>query len=230
MDIETLNNLVEKIKISADRILQEEAEVIFLNALAKHKISSKLIFYGGTALRLVYGSPRFSEDIDLIQIKKINFSDFRDLVKQTVKDNQNWQLKDVKDKRKTMFALFLIKDNKLKHAFSIKVEIHKPNKRVKLDKELSLIKSPVSALEPLLLVPTITELKKLKQESLSKRKKARDVFDLWYISRLLRENFVLPEKMPKYSEREFRNELQVFLPKEYYPVIQQLYEKISRKN
>jgi len=43
-----------------------------------------------------------------------------------------------------------------------------------------------------------------------------DIFDLWYISKALRENFVLPFKMPTYSEKEFKNELQVFLPKKYY--------------
>jgi len=129
-----------------------------------------------------------------------------------------------------MFALILIKDKELKHSFSLKIEAHKPAKKVAIKIELSLIKSPLSVVEPLLLTPTLKELKKLKENALAARKKARDIFDLWYIAKTLREKFVLPDKMPKYSEREFKNELRVFLPKKYYPVIKQLYDEINSKN
>jgi len=228
MNQRELNNLIEKIKISKDQILQEEVEMIFLNELAKSSIGSKIIFYGGTALRLAYNSPRFSEDIDLLRIKKIKFSEFEKFIKQIIKENQNWKLKDLKNKKQTIFALILIKDEKLKHNFSLKIEIHKPVKKIKMENELKIIKSITSILNPLLLVPTLKELKKLKEQALIKRKKARDIFDLWYISQSLRENFILPKK--EFSKKEFKNELQVFLPKKYYPIIEQLYDKINRKN
>ncbi|MCK5122937.1 MAG: nucleotidyl transferase AbiEii/AbiGii toxin family protein [Candidatus Pacebacteria bacterium] len=230
MNLQQLNDFKKQINISADQILREEAEMIFLDELAKNKLSAKIVFYGGTALRLVYNSPRFSEDIDLIYIKPINFLEFKEFIQKIIKQNSHWQLKDLKNKRRTMFALILIKDEKLKHNFSLKIEIHKPVKKIKLKTELSLIKSPLSIAEPLLLTPTLNELKKLKENALVSRKKARDIFDLWYISKTLRENFILPIKMPKYSEREFKNELQVFLPKKYYPIIKQLYDKINSKN
>ena len=228
MNQRELNNLIEKIKISKDQILQEEVEMIFLNELAKSSIGSKIIFYGGTALRLAYNSPRFSEDIDLLRIKKIKFSEFEKFIKQIIKQNQNWKLKDLKNKKQTIFALILIKDEKLKHNFSLKIEIHKSTKKIKMENELKIIKSITSILNPLLLVPTLKELKKLKEQALIKRKKARDIFDLWYISQSLRENFIFPKK--EFSEKEFKNELQVFLPKKYYPIIEQLYDKINRKN
>lgn len=230
MDSQQLNDFKEQLNISSDQILREEAEMIFLDELAKDKLSAKMVFYGGTALRLVYGSPRFSEDIDLVQIKPITFTEFKGFVRKVVKNNLNWKLEDMKNKRNTIFALILIKDEKLKHNFSLKIEIHKPAKKVKIETELALIKSPISIAEPLLLTPTLKELKKLKENALISRKKARDIFDLWYISKALRENFILPSKTPKYSEMEFKNELQVFLPKKYYPVIKQLYGKINPKN
>jgi hypothetical protein len=147
-----------------------------------------------------------------------------------IKKRANWILKDIKDKRQTMFALLAVQDDKLKHTFSLKIEIHKPVEKVNLETSLSLIKSPLSVAEPLLLVPTLTELKRLKEDALVDRKKARDVFDLWYIAQSLRENFIIPEKSPSYTKREFQNELQVFLPKKYYPIIDQLYEQIAGKN
>lgn len=229
MNKEQLDQLKEELKISNDKIIREEAEMIFLEELAKDKISSRLVFYGGTALRLVYDSPRFSEDIDLIKIESLNFSDFKKFVS-GVAVKYNWKLSDLKDKRQTMFALLNIKDENLKHPFSLKIEIHKPSKKVKLESKLEIIKSPVSILAPLLLVATLAELKKMKEAALADRQKARDLFDLWYISRKLRNNFVLPENTPKFKERDFKNELQVFLPLNYYPIIKQLYEQINQRN
>lgn len=228
MTQEELNKLIKELGISVDQILREEAEIIFLNELAKDKISSKIIFYGGTALRLAYGSPRFSEDIDLIQIKPFEWKELKNLIKKVVKKNKNWTLKDSQHKRQTMFALIMISDEKLKHNFSIKIEIHKPVKKVELEPELLLIKSPVSILEPLILVPSLEKIKKLKIDALLGRKKARDVFDLWYICRVLKGNFELPDKLPKFKKLEFSNELKVFLPRKYYPIIDELYEKLNR--
>lgn len=199
-----------------------------LAEFAKNKLSAKLVFYGGTALRLVYGSPRFSEDIDLLVMKKTNFAEFKKFVTDLIKKHGNWVSKDIKDKKQTMFALISINDEKLKHAFSVKIEAHKPERKPKIETELALVKSPMSVAEPLLLVPTLKELQRLKEAALIGRKKGRDIFDLWYIAQLQRESFVLPKKMPEYKKREFENELKVFLPKKYYPVINQLYEQISK--
>jgi len=230
MNEKQLNDYVREFGIARDQILREEAEMEILSELAKDKLSAKLVFYGGTALRLVYGSPRFSEDIDLLVMKKTSFAEFKTFVTGSAGKYDGWSLKDIKDKRQTMFALISIQDDKLKHSFSVKIEAHKPAQKIKLETELSLIKSPMSANEPLMLVPTLQELKRLKELALEGRKKGRDIFDLWYIAQALRENFVLPKKMPEYSARDFKNELQVFLPKKYYPVIAQLYERLRKTN
>ncbi len=227
MNIEQLEQHKKDLKISIDKIIREEAEMIFLNELAQDALSTKVAFYGGTALRLVYNSPRFSEDIDLIEIKRVNFIEFKKFVEKLSK-KQGWQLNDIKDKRQTIFALLKINDEKLKHTFSLKVEIHKPNKKIILNTNLNLIKSPVSILDPLLLVPSLKDLKILKENAIVQRKKARDIFDLWYISQALRINFKLPPSTPKFEKRAFKNELQVFLPPKYYPIIKQLYEQVAK--
>lgn len=230
MDGDQLNAYAKQLGISRDQILREEAEMEFLQELSNDKLGSRVIFYGGTALRLAYGSPRFSEDIDLLKLKGVAFAEFAEFMQKLARTRPNWNIKDIKDKRKTMFALILIKDEKMKHSFSLKIEIHKPAEKIKLETALSLIKSPLSVMEPLLLVPTIKELKRLKEGALAGRKKARDIFDLWYIAQSLRENFEIPKKLPGYQKREFKNELQVFLPQKYYPIINQLYEQIAAKN
>lgn len=228
MNENQLQGYIKEFGIARDQILREEAEMEILGKFAQDKLSAKLVFYGGTSLRLVYGSPRFSEDIDLLVIKKTNFTEFKKFVVDLVKKHSNWTLKDMKDKRQTMSALINISDEKLKHAFSVKIEAHKPERKPKIETELALVKSPLSVAEPLLLVPTLKELQKLKELALVGRKKGRDIFDLWYIAQSQREKFVIPEKIPEYKKREFENELKVFLPKKYYPVIIQLYEQLSK--
>jgi predicted nucleotidyltransferase component of viral defense system len=231
METKQIIEYERNLKISRDQLLREEAEMDFLSDFSKDNLASNVVFYGGTALRLAYGSPRFSEDVDFIAVKPVKFSEFEKLIKKAVKNNSlRWKLKDIKDKRNTFFALVNIKDDNLKHNFSLKIEIHKPSRKINLKTELVLLKSPVSVAEPLLLVPTLEELQTLKESALADRKKARDIFDLWYISQSLRKDFVLPAKIPFFSQREFSNELQVFLPPKYYPIIKQLYGKIDRKN
>lgn len=230
MDEAQLNEHIKTLGISRDQILREEAEMEILSALADDKLGARLAFYGGTALRLAYNSPRFSEDIDMLRLKPVSFTDFKKFINKIVNAHSQWRLKDLKDKRQTTFALIKIKDQKLKHAFSVKLEVHKPSGKIKLKTDLLLLKSPLTVAEPLLLVPALKELKELKIKALLNRKKARDIFDLWYIAQVLREKIELPKKLPAYAPREFTNELQVFLPKKYYPVIKELYGKINKKN
>ncbi|MEI8104194.1 MAG: nucleotidyl transferase AbiEii/AbiGii toxin family protein [Candidatus Moraniibacteriota bacterium] len=230
MNNDLLENLVKSLGISRDQVLREEAELSVLDAIANHSLGERVIFYGGTALRLAYGSPRFSEDIDLIRMKSFPFSEFDRFAREVAGKHEGWTLSDIKEKRNTFFALFLIRHPQLKHSFSLKIELHIPSKKISLSNQLMLIKSPASVLEPLLLVPTLDELKDLKEKALMGRKKARDLFDLWYIAQVSRAPLTLPGVLPEFSEREFKNELKVFLPRKYFPIIDQLYEQSQRKN
>ena len=63
---------IEQIKTYAGEknISEEEATQVFLQVLVlKHLSLPGAHFMGGTALVLGYGNPRFSEDIDLTQVK-----------------------------------------------------------------------------------------------------------------------------------------------------------------
>ena len=230
MTAEELLQFTHTLGISRDQILREEMEMEFLNQLAAHKLGARVIFYGGTALRLAYGSPRFSEDIDLLLTKPIPFRVFATFMKDVIKKHPLWMIGDIKEKRNTLFSLIVISDEKLKHHFSVKIEIHKSSQPLDVSTHLALLKSPVSIAEPLLLVPLLSELKQLKEEALAERQKARDLFDLWYIAQSMRVPFSPPRNKGVYTRRGFKNELRVFLPRTFYPVIDQLYDSITKKN
>ena len=45
-------------------IVREYFQHLFLSQLYRMEKADSLLFKGGTALKIIYGSPRFSEDLD----------------------------------------------------------------------------------------------------------------------------------------------------------------------
>lgn len=65
ISIETLEKLGRQYQTGVfPNIVREYFQHVFLSELYKLQGSEKLLFKGGTALKIVYGSPRFSEDLD----------------------------------------------------------------------------------------------------------------------------------------------------------------------
>ncbi len=54
----------EYLRIHKESILKEYLQYKVLNIIYNSKYASKLVFLGGTALRIIYGNTRFSEDLD----------------------------------------------------------------------------------------------------------------------------------------------------------------------
>jgi len=59
-----ISRLAERLQTSPATAAREYAQHVFLSFLYQDAASDALLFKGGTALRLAYGSPRFSEDLD----------------------------------------------------------------------------------------------------------------------------------------------------------------------
>jgi len=65
ISIEALEKLSRQYQMGVfPNIVREYFQHVFLGELYKLPNAEKLLFKGGTALRIVYGSPRFSEDLD----------------------------------------------------------------------------------------------------------------------------------------------------------------------
>jgi len=80
MDQYNLQLLTKKLKIAPINIFRENVEIEILNAIAQSEISKKIVFYGGTALRLGFGSPRFSEDLDFLMIKTFQSNELKKIL------------------------------------------------------------------------------------------------------------------------------------------------------
>jgi predicted nucleotidyltransferase component of viral defense system len=68
-------------------ILVEYVQCELLDSIFKFEQSSKISFMGGTAIRIIYGSSRFSEDLDFDNFG-LSFEDFKGLLESVVRDMQ----------------------------------------------------------------------------------------------------------------------------------------------
>lgn len=64
-------------------IIREYLQYKILQGLFESNFASRISFLGGTALRIIYGNQRFSEDIDLDHFG-LGWNDFEDLIKNAV--------------------------------------------------------------------------------------------------------------------------------------------------
>jgi predicted nucleotidyltransferase component of viral defense system len=220
MDANAAKKLSAQLQISRDYILRESYEMSLLNDLFAGPFGADIVFKGGTALRLAYGSPRYSEDLDFDAIHEIAGDRFLDFVKQVGKRYPAVTEVETADKHNTLFALVRIAEPWLERAFSIKVEVSKRNRPWVKDQDYSpkLIVSEVSPLRVLAQVASLERIRTEKADALRNRKAARDVFDWWFIHQLLKREVRVD--FTGFDKEIARSELRRLLPHHYWPFVE----------
>ena len=215
MDESLAREFEVKERIHVGQITREWWEMIVLKDILDSPLGSSFVFKGGTALRLAYNSPRFSEDLNFSIIKDFSFSAFEKIARNTENKFSELKIKDLWPKHYTIIAEYRVKEPWLRQAFSIKVEISKRPKKVKY--EGIVLSTPFSNIQVVGNVYTIDQILEEKKEALKTRTKPRDVFDMWYIGQKLR----IPVDISKHniSLQELTQELRKYLPKNYWKVI-----------
>lgn len=73
----------EYLRIHKESILKEYLQYKILNIIYNSKYTTKLVFLGGTALRIIYGNTRFSEDLyfDNIGLNQEQWSELSNILK-----------------------------------------------------------------------------------------------------------------------------------------------------
>ncbi|MBI4600182.1 nucleotidyl transferase AbiEii/AbiGii toxin family protein [Candidatus Uhrbacteria bacterium] len=64
LNIRNLEKFTNQTQTSIQNVVREYCQHLFLSFLYQQAGSEKLLFKGGTALRIIFHSPRFSEDLD----------------------------------------------------------------------------------------------------------------------------------------------------------------------
>lgn len=221
MDISTAQVLSNKLQISIDQVVREEYELLLLKEISESEYGSSLVFKGGTALRLMYGSPRFSEDLDftLIIIKDFNRQKFIQFLKELEKKYPAIIAIEANEKYYTIFGLIRIKEDYLDRNFSIKVEVSKREGEWLEDKDYSnkIIKSEVTPLTVLAQVASLERILEEKEDAIKNRKAPRDIFDFWYINQLLHKE--VKPNFEDYNKERTKAELHRLLPRTYWKVV-----------
>ena len=216
MDRKLAEFLSKKFKIDISQIVREFWEMVILYEISKSSVGKWLIFKGGTALRLSYNSPRFSEDLDFSLIRdKLNINQFKKLLVDIINEYPNVSIDDFCEKYNTYFGELKIIDNILPYPFRLKIEISK-RKISSYAYEPRFIVSDAVPARFIMNVFTVDQIYKDKEDCIKTRAKPRDYFDLWYISQIIGLLYKFKSKINKI---EIVREMRKYLPRNLYQVI-----------
>ncbi|MBM4136689.1 MAG: nucleotidyl transferase AbiEii/AbiGii toxin family protein [Nitrospira sp.] len=219
MEQEIAEYQAKNLKIDVTQVVREFWEIMLLKGLFDSREGKFLIFKGGTALRLVYGSPRFSEDLDFSLIEDKIKGKFSLLIEKIISPYSEITITDLEEKYYTYLGELKITQDYLPMPFRIKIEISKRRERA-YKSELAVISSTVSTVQCLGRVALLEQLYKDKITCCKERAKPKDLFDLWYICQKLQRPYK-PETI-SIPKKELVRELKKYLPKDFWPVIDKL--------
>ena len=236
IDYQVIQDIAIKSQTNEENVIREYLQNLFLQSFYRQDKSENFLFKGGTALRLAFESPRFSEDLDFSGIKNgKNYEEILLSVMEAIdKEGIDHELIESKSTSGDWLAIpnFNIYDRKI----NIRNEISFRKK--KLAKENKLI-SPkiIPAYRLVLLAPKIMVREKF-QAAIS-RQKERDFFDLYFILRnpQLREYVSLTEKqqekliqiLKEIKADDIERALKYLVPISFRPVIKGLPNRIIKE-
>lgn len=145
---------------SVDNILKEHYQIYLLDLLFNSTWEDHLVFKGGTALKLTYGSVRFSADLDFSLLGKLAYSDFKATVERIEKLIPEARIKDVYDKRFIFYARVMFGPAFQHIPVGIKIEVNKDAHG--FIPTVGLIRSPFNNLEIIGRVYTLESILKIR--------------------------------------------------------------------
>lgn len=217
-------------------IAREYAQHCFLSEFYKLKNSDRLLFKGGTALSLIYQSPRYSEDLDFTGINNILYPEIEDILIETIKNLSVWGFDiDIKEAKKTTGG-YLAKLDFFFSGFKLemKIEISFRIRKQKSKGMISRIKNEYTPNYDIYQLPE-EEIVDGKLSALFARAKARDWYDLYFFLRAgmltSKHKKGLPRLLDKLknSKTNFKNELKSFLPRSHQMILKDFKSNLIRE-
>lgn len=230
---DALKALATKLQTTELNVRREYFQHLFLSYFYQQPRTDKIYFKGGTALRTLYNSPRFSEDLDFsssLTATQVIEETILGTLATIVRENINTDL--IESKETTGGHLAIVTFRTDHHSVSIQLEIslragHKRG-------EVMTIAS--NFIPPYLVVALVKEqLVDEKIQALLSRKQARDFYDLYFILRAnllpARKKGVLAQalKTLRQSRINFEKELKEFLPRSHWAIIRSFPASLERE-
>jgi len=212
-----LEQFTKQAQSRPENIIREYCQHLFLSFLYQQPGSESLLFKGGTALRIVFNSPRFSEDLDFTGVK-ITARKVEEIFVNTLAQIEKTGVRVVikEAKQTTGGYLGIIEFNVHDKIIEIYFEVSlRTGKRVTGVRQL--IENDY--IQPYTLICLSKEaLVQGKLEALIARRKPRDFYDYFFLLSgnypivKEKENLSKVFKLLEESKIDFRHELRAFLP------------------
>lgn len=230
---DTIRTIAQKNQTSELNVRREYFQHVFLSQLYRHPESAKIYFKGGTALRMLYRSPRYSEDLDF-DTPEGNVNKIETIITATLEEiEQEGITTDVHEAKPTSGG------------YLADLEFSTDETMVMIQLEMSFrqkqrrgeVTQVVSDFLPLYAVTQVIQedLVTGKLNALFTRGKPRDFYDLYF---MLRANLLTPgqrHKLPQAlailheTQPAFEPELKEFLPRHQWVIIKNLSAALERE-
>lgn len=228
-----LQQLATKYQTPDINICREYGQHILLSYLYQKSAAKDLYFKGGTALRLLYRSPRFSEDLDFDTVVHTS-GIWEDVLQDTLVEVSREGIEtDIKESKTTSGGyLCIVILRNIGQPITIHLEISF-RKDIVLG-EIFTVENDFVSVYPVKSLPT-KNLIEGKFHALFDRQKARDFYDIYF---LLRANLLAPgQKKQLYKVKQllskttlsFDRELSLFLPKSQVLIIRDFRNTLLRE-
>lgn len=206
-------------KIDEFTILREYLQLLVISYIYQQKESGKIVFKGGTALRLIYGSPRFSEDLDFSTT--LSFSDIEKFItklkQKIIVEVPELIFSQIYKGKEGIRYNIKYQSDSLNFPLNLRLDFHIVKNIKNFDKSVLTTRFPV------LIFPTIYHLSKReilaeKLECLKTRFKGRDIFDIWYLFTSgeainnKKDMIIYIDKINKFDDNDLVRGLNKFLP------------------
>ncbi|NQU83099.1 MAG: nucleotidyl transferase AbiEii/AbiGii toxin family protein [Parcubacteria group bacterium] len=236
-------DLATKLQTTEPNIAREYCQHLFLSYFYKRTEAEKILFKGGTALRIIFDSPRFSEDLDFSasNSQAVTVSEINQLIDDTLSDIETEGIEAKKEvnagtKGETSggyFAIVRLKMLEFDSELKIQISFRSPDKVI--SNNGLVVGEFIAPYSIVYLTERILISEKI--EALLARKKPRDFFDLYFILKDPNLKDFIPKRknlktdlIRTISEAgDFERELKIFLPVSHHSLLKDFKDRLDRE-
>ena len=230
---DTLRALATKQQTTELNIRREYFQHLLLSYFYQQALTDQVYFKGGTALRMLYHSPRFSEDLDFSSAIK-NTAALEEAMLETLaalaRENVEVDLEESKTTSGGYLAVVTFQARYSPVSVQLEISLRQGDKR---GEAMTIVSDLVPAYT--LVALAREQLIDEKIQALLSRQKARDFYDLYFV---LRANLLPAHKKSvlrqvrktlRQSAVNFEQELKQFLPKSHWAIVRDFPMSLERE-
>ena len=235
-----IDDLTRKYQTTRINVAREYCQHLFLSYFYQKKKSGDVLFKGGTAIRLLYNSPRFSEDLDFsaynITARPVE-TIFIDSLNDVAQTGIDVEIEEAKATSGGYLAIARFTFLDFKENIRIEVSMRPKKFRIASHRPTGEVILISSDYIPPYNVVSLAEKRLIEEkiQALLHRAKPRDFFDIYYLLRTNlstpKSNFHLNKVLKKLEETkmDFKKELMLFLPKSHHSILKEFKNILRRE-